>query len=153
LCPIIQKISREFPPSRKGAISAPLFKKISELIESCITTDKPNVNFLLMILQNVVDDKGEFFNNCLPSLIKLVQKLAKEHITAAKEAEDAMTMKQQGLALPPSAVPKRAPLKKDSNSLSLSLSLSLMFIFWNTDDLLCTNMSTNSVVIPFLCIE
>jgi hypothetical protein len=123
LCPIIQIISRDFPPSRKGTISAPLFKRISELIESCVTTDKPNVNFLLMILQNVIDDKGEFFNNCLPSLIKLVQKLVKEHITAAKEAEEAM--RQQGLALPPSAVPKRAPVKKDSTNYDLSLSLSL----------------------------
>eukprot|EP01098_Paradermamoeba_levis_P001622 TRINITY_DN11891_c0_g1_i1.p1 TRINITY_DN11891_c0_g1~~TRINITY_DN11891_c0_g1_i1.p1 ORF type:complete len:540 (+),score=125.67 TRINITY_DN11891_c0_g1_i1:140-1621(+) len=96
VCVILKKIMKSQPISKPPPELIPFYQKLSEVIENGLTsfeqTPPPNGLSILTILKTLSEEQQEYIDQYLGHLIKIFQKLTKDHLTPSKD-NDARTLR------------------------------------------------------------
>jgi transformation/transcription domain-associated protein len=77
----------------QGSEIASFYTHISDVLESALNNfEKNNISCTLLILKTICEEKSDFLDRYIPYLIKILQKLAKDHISGGNGQEATTSM-------------------------------------------------------------
>eukprot|EP01114_Cavostelium_apophysatum_P014185 TRINITY_DN3613_c0_g1_i5.p1 TRINITY_DN3613_c0_g1~~TRINITY_DN3613_c0_g1_i5.p1 ORF type:complete len:3612 (+),score=1106.25 TRINITY_DN3613_c0_g1_i5:200-11035(+) len=82
LCTLLEKIMKTYPLGQLNGEINSFYNHIAEIIEASLNNyEKSNVHSVIVILKCLCDQKAEFFDRYMASTVKMIQKLAKDHVS------------------------------------------------------------------------
>ena len=85
----------------QGSEITSFYTHISDVLESALVNfEKNNISCTLMILKTICDEKPEFLDRYIPNLIKILQRLAKDHISGGNSQDANATIPASTTAVP-----------------------------------------------------
>jgi hypothetical protein len=113
---------KAFPLVQPAPEIAPFYNHIADIIEASLNNyEKSNVHNIVVILKTMCEHKADYLDRYLPLMVKLVQKLSKDHLTPQRETPVADSADQ--LARMNAANPNKKLAKDTAQTLQLSISL------------------------------